>query len=62
MKVKDNYSAEEFEALIDLAEDRASNDWEMQFVADMKVRFKEYGVESYLTSRQADKLESIANR
>ena len=37
--VQDHYTEDDFESLLDDAESNAANDWEEEFVADMKARF-----------------------
>lgn len=60
-KVQDHYSHDEFEELIDDAEMNAANDWEEQFVSDIKAKFEDYGIRMFVSDKQREILERIAN-
>lgn len=59
VKAKD---IENFDELLSDAECVASTDWEIGFVEDLKERYEKWGAELYLSDRQADRLETIAER
>ena len=62
MKVRHHFDDdEEFESLLSDAEINASSEWEMEFVADMRDRYEEYGTGMYLSDRQLEILERLAN-
>lgn len=61
MKVQDYYSEEDFEDLLTEAEANAANDFETTFVSDLRERFDDYGKRMYLSERQRETLERIAN-
>ena len=60
-KVQDCYSDDEFEEILSEAEGNASNDFEIGFVTDMRDKFEEYGKRMFISERQREILESIAN-
>lgn len=60
-KVQDLYDEEEFQSLLDDAEANASNDFEINFVSDMQDRWEQYGKRMYLSDKQREILERIAN-
>ena len=59
--VQDHYDEDDFESLLDDAESNAANDWEEEFVADMKARFQQYGKRMYISAAQREQLERIAD-
>jgi hypothetical protein len=59
--VQDHYTEDDFESLLDDAESNAANDWEEEFVADMKARFQQYGKRMFISQAQRSNLERIAN-
>ena len=59
MKARD--VEEGFADLLGEAETQASTDWEMNFVADIKSRFEEYGDDTFVSEKQLDKLKAIAS-
>ena len=61
MKVKDNYDEREFQDLLDSAEENASGNWEMTFVSDLQDKFEEFGTGMFLSEKQEDILNRIAN-
>jgi hypothetical protein len=60
-KVQDLYSESDFEELLDDAESNAANDWETQFVDDLKAKYEQFGRRMYLSPAQQEALERIAN-
>lgn len=60
MKVQDLDIDFDFDDLIEAADANASSDWAMQFVADMRARFAEYGDEMFVSDSQLEKLKQIA--
>lgn len=61
MKVKDQYDEREFQDLLDEAEENASGNWEKTFVSDLRDKFEEFGTGMYLSEKQDDILNRIAN-
>lgn len=61
-RVSDSYTDQEFEDLLDVADDQASGRKEQDFVSDMRDKFVEWGVEMFLSEAQQEWLERIANR
>lgn len=61
MKVKDNYDEREFQDLLDSAEENASGNWEKTFVSDLQDKFEEFGTGMFLSEKQEDILNRIAN-
>lgn len=60
-KVQDRYTHDEFEEILDDAEMNAANDWEEEFVSDMKQKFEQYGIRMFISERQIEIIERIAN-
>ena len=60
-RVQDHYEEDEFEELLDSAAMNAANDWEEQFVADMKDRYGQYGRRMFISDAQQEALERIAS-
>lgn len=60
-RVQDHFEEDEFEELLDSAAMNAANDWEEQFVADMKGRYGQYGRRMFISDAQQETLERIAN-
>lgn len=60
-RVQDHYTENDFEELLETARMNAANDWEEQFVADMKDRYDQYGRRMFLSDNQQETLERIAN-
>lgn len=60
-KVQDSYTHDEFEEILDDAEMNAANDWEESFVSDMKQKFEQYGIRMFISERQIEIIERIAN-
>jgi len=61
MKVKDKYDEIEFQDLLDAAQENASGNWEKTFVSDMQDKFEEFGTGMFLSDKQDDILNRIAN-
>ncbi len=59
--VQDHYTEDDFESLLDDAESNAANDWEEEFVSDMKARFQMYGKRMHISAAQRQHLERIAD-
>lgn len=59
--VQDHYTDDDFESLLDDAEGNAANDWEEEFVSDMKARFQQYGKRMFISAAQRSHLERIAD-
>lgn len=59
MKAKE---IDDFETLLDDAEGNANSDWEMNFTADMREKFEDYGGEMFVSEKQLEWLEKIAYR
>lgn len=60
-KAEDVYAdRDELEGILEDARMNASNDWEEAFVADMKDRFDEYGMNMFISESQQKRLERIA--
>lgn len=60
-KAQELYSESDFEELLDDAESNAANDWETQFVDDLKAKYEQFGRRMYLSPAQQEALERIAN-
>lgn len=52
----------EFEEQLEQAETNANNDFEMEFTSDMRVKYNKWGADMFISEKQADCLERIANR
>lgn len=59
--VADLYQDDEFESLLSQAGDYAANDWEMNFVSDMRDKWDQYGRRMFISAKQNDILNRIAN-
>ena len=62
MKVCDRFSIEEFETLLDEAEAGARSSHEVEFVSDMRDSLDYYADQIFLSDRQLEWLESLAER
>ena len=58
MKAED---IEEFEELLNDAERWAFVEWDMNFVADIRDKYGQYGAHTYISEAQLEQLERIAN-
>lgn len=58
--VSDHYAEDHFESLLDDAESNAANDWEEEFVSDLKARYQQYGKRMFISPAQRSHLERIA--
>ena len=54
------YEIDNFYELLDEAESQASNDWEIDFVNDMRDKYDQYSDEMFVSEAQLEKLEKIA--
>ena len=60
-RVQDLYEdTDEFERLLSDAAANAANDWEQEFVDDMQERWTKYGKRMFLSEKQQEHLERIA--
>ena len=59
--VQDHYPDDDFESMLIDAEANAANDWEEQFVADLKTRWQQYGKRMFISQAQRSHLERIAD-
>lgn len=60
-KVEDMFDdVQDFEDLLAAAEREAETGWEIDFVADVALRYAEYGGAMFLSDRQREMLEEIA--
>ena len=58
MKVRD--LEEDFDALLDDAEDNAVSTWEMDFVSDMQERYDKFEGDTFISDKQLNALKKIA--
>lgn len=63
MQVKDydTSSSVSFEVMLQEAEAFASTEWDMEFVSDLKDKYEAYGSNMYISAKQIQQLERIAN-
>jgi hypothetical protein len=60
--VQDLYPDEsDFETLLDDAEGNAANDWEINFVSDLREKYEKFGRRMFLSQAQQEHLERIAD-
>jgi hypothetical protein len=59
MKAKE---IDDFDDILDQAEANANSDWEMNFTADMREKYEDYGGEMFVSEKQLEHLERIAER
>ena len=50
----------DFDELLSVAEDEAKNEWEMDFVGDMRDKYTDYGDAMFLSEKQLALLRRIA--
>ena len=50
----------DFDELLSAAEDEAKNEWEMDFVGDMRDKYTDYGDTMFLSEKQLALLRRIA--
>jgi hypothetical protein len=60
-KVRDLYDEIEFQDLLDEADDNASGSWEQTFVSELRTKFEEYGTGMFISDKQDEILNRIAN-
>lgn len=53
---------DDFEAILDEAEDKAVTTWEMQFVDEVRRRWEQYGMRSFMSEAQYESLKRIAEK
>jgi hypothetical protein len=53
-------SREEFDRVINSAEDNAESDFEVEFVASIRDKYNRYGFQMYFSRRQEEILDRIA--
>jgi hypothetical protein len=59
--IRDSYDDEsDFEDTLASAEAQACTDWEIHFLADVRERYTKYGAGMYISERQKDAIDSIA--
>lgn len=62
-KIKDVFpDVTKFDELLETAGNKIKGDWETEFHTSITERYTKYGVDSYLSKKQLDKLTSIAER
>jgi hypothetical protein len=59
--ISDLYADSEFEDLLSEAENNASGTWEIDFVTDMRDKWEQYGHRMFLSDKQNEILNRIAN-
>jgi hypothetical protein len=62
MKLEDLYSSDEFEEMINQALVNACTEWEMQFVDDLYAKWEQWGMDVFITQRQADVLYRLGGQ
>ena len=60
-EVKDVYSEQEFEDILETAEENAKSAWEQDFVTDMRNRYDVYKLRLFLTEKQEEALVNLAD-
>lgn len=55
------YEIESFDAILDDAERQASNDWEMDFVSDIRDKYRKYDDNMFVSEKQLEQLKRIAD-
>ena len=53
------YTEEDFDALLQQAQDMADTDWEIEFVESLQARWTRYGMKTFLSDAQVESLERI---
>lgn len=54
------FSREEFEDLLTAAESNTQNEWEEEFVCGLRIKYKQFRLNTFLSDKQLDKLTDIA--
>lgn len=62
MKVSDTYTRQEFDDLLGQAEGNAKSTFEEEFTSDMRDKFDEFEAEMFLSEKQDEILNRIANK
>lgn len=52
---------EDFDEILEQAEANADSDWEIEFTTDMRSRYNQYGDRCFVSEKQIEHLERIAN-
>lgn len=61
MKICDKYpDDDDFEELLASAEENASSEWETEFVSSIQERYEKYGTNMFLSDKQDEILNRIA--
>ena len=53
---------QEFDDLLDQADEKVSTDWELEFMTDLRDRWEKFQGECFLSDAQKESLERIANK
>jgi hypothetical protein len=53
---------DDFDGLLEDAEDLASSDWDTKFVGDIRERYDQYGDDTYISDNQLKQLHRISGR
>lgn len=63
MQVKDydESSSVNFETMLQEAEAFASTEWDMEFISGLRDKYEAYGSNMYISDKQIQQLERIAN-
>lgn len=61
-KVGDVFTDKEFADLLGSAEDGATTGWEMNFTSDLRDKWDQYGLDMFISEKQIEHLEKIANK
>lgn len=59
-QVSDHCTREEFEELLDAAEEGARTDREEEFISDLREKWDEYGIDMYLSDKQREGLVAVS--
>lgn len=54
------YEIDDFDQILEEAEDQAKTEWEIKFVSDIRDKLDEYGEETLISERQLEVLTRIA--
>lgn len=60
MKLQDQFDQKEWEGLLSDAELNASRDWDINFIADVRDKYDEFGGDMFLSAKQLEHVERIA--
>lgn len=56
------HTASDFAELLSKAEDHARSNWELDFTAEMREKYTTYGLDTFISSAQHEKLNMLAER